>query len=310
MATFQDFYYLSSTGTNRIYAKLCLPEGRPRGVIQIAHGISEHVERYCDFMSFLADNGFVVAANDHLGHGRSIERPEDQGVFAEKDGWSYAVADMKLLHDQMSERYPALPYIFFGHSMGSFLTRNYLFRYPDAYTHAILSGTGQQNPLVLKVGTLLANAIVRKNGPRSDGTTLNKLAFGSYLDRIPVPRTEFDWLSRDYDQVDRYVADPLCGFVASSSLYRDMMEGIGLISQPKNLEKMNKSVPVYFMSGDEDPVGDYGKGVEKAYQAFCKAGMRDVMIRLYPRGRHEMLNERNREDVYRDILNWLNEKVG
>ena len=310
MPKFEEFYFLSSTKTNRIHVKLCIPDGKKRGIVQIAHGIAEHAERYGDFMNFLAENGFVAVANDHLGHGKTIERDEDKGFFAEKDGWTYVVDDMKLLHDAMKERFSGLPYIFFGHSMGSFLTRTYMIRYPDALDYAIISGTGQQGALMVSAGLVLAEREVKKNGPHGSGELMNKIAFGSYLKKIPAFRTEFDWLSRDFDAVDKYIADPLCGFVAQCSLYRDMMVGIKFITNAKNVALMNKDVPVYFMSGDCDPVGDYGAGVEKAYKSFCDAGMHDVTMRLYERGRHEMLNEKNKDDVYKDILNWLNAKVG
>ena len=260
-------------------------------------------------MAFLADNGFFVAADDHLGHGQTIEREEDKGFFADSEGWWRVVDDLKTIHDTLKEKFPDIPYIFFGHSMGSFLARTYLIRYPDDCDAAIISGTGQQSPLLVASGSMIANMLVKKNGPRGDGKMLNDIAFGSYNKKIPHHYTEFDWLSRDEANVKKYVDDPLCGFVAKCSLYRDMMEGIKFISDKKNAEKMNKSTPVYFMSGSDDPVGDYGKGVEKAYKMFCDVGMKDVMIRLYPEGRHEMLNEINRGDVYRDILNWLNEKV-
>ena len=162
---------------------------------------------------------------------------------------------------------------------------------------------------MVKAGLFMANMLVKKNGPRGDGKLLNDIAFGSYNDKIKFRYTEFDWLSRDQENVKKYIDDPLCGFVAKCSLYRDMMEGIQFISSQKNAARMNKKTPIYFMSGEADPVGEYGKGVNKAYKMFCDVGMKDVMIRLYPEGRHEMLNEINRAEVYRDILNWLNEKV-
>ena len=310
MPTFDNFFFISSTGVNRIRVKTCTPDGEIRGVVQIAHGVAEHIERYADFMSFLAENGFAVAGDDHLGHGQSIERDEDKGFFAEKDGWWRIVDDLKTLHDTMKAKYPDVPYILFGHSMGSFLARSYLIRYPDDCDAAIISGTAQQSPLMILGGSLLAKSLVRKNGPRGDGKTLNDVAFGSYNKKVRFPHTEFDWLSRDEENVKKYIDDPLCGFVGKCSLYRDMMEGIAFIAKKENAARMNKNTPVYFMSGAEDPVGDYGKGVEKAYQMFCDVGMRDVMIRLYPEGRHEMLKEINRRDVYRDILNWINEKIG
>ena len=309
MPSFQDFYFQSSTGRTSIHALKCVPDSKPRAVVQIAHGIAEHIDRYRPFMEFLADNGFVAAGNDHLGHGKSIRVPEEQGFFAEKDGWWRVVDDMDKLHDIMSNEYPELPYVLFGHSMGSFLTRTYLIKHPDKYDGVILSGTGHQSPALVLGGNAAASVMAKLNGAMGDGAKLDSLAFGSYLSKIENPRTKFDWLSRDAEQVDKYIADPLCGFVGKIGLYRDMMQGIKFITDKKNIAQMNKEKPVYFMSGDGDPVGDYGKGVERAYKAFCDAGLHDVFMRLYPGGRHEMLNETNKEQVYQDILSWLNEKI-
>ena len=309
MPSFQDFYFQSSTGRTSIHALKCVPDSKPRAVVQIAHGIAEHIDRYRPFMEFLADNGFVVAGNDHLGHGKSIRVPEEQGFFAEKDGWWRVVDDMDKLHDIMSKEYPELPYVLFGHSMGSFLTRTYLIKHPDKYDGVILSGTGHQSPALVLGGNAAASVMAKLNGAMGDGAKLDSLAFGTYLNKIENPRTKFDWLSRDTEQVGKYIADPLCGFVGKIGLYRDMMQGIKFITDKKNIAQMNKEKPVYFMSGDGDPVGDYGKGVERAYKAFCDAGLHDVFMRLYPGGRHEMLNETNKEQVYQDILSWLNEKI-
>ena len=309
MPSFQDFYFQSSTGRTSIHALKCVPDGKPRAVVQIAHGIAEHIDRYRPFMEFLADNGFVAAGNDHLGHGKSIRVPEEQGFFAEKDGWWRVVDDMDKLHDIMTKEYPELPYVLFGHSMGSFLTRTYLIKHPDKYDGVILSGTGHQSPALVLGGNAAASVMAKLNGAMGDGAKLDSLAFGSYLSKIENPRTKFDWLSRDAEQVDKYIADPLCGFVGKIGLYRDMMQGIKFITDKKNIAQMNKEKPVYFMSGNGDPVGDYGKGVVRAYKAFCDAGLHDVFMRLYPGGRHEMLNETNKEQVYQDILNWLNEKI-
>ena len=309
MPEFQDFYYPSSTGRNEIRARICRPEGSLRGVVQIAHGIAEHIERYDAFMRFLAENGYVAVGNDHLGHGKSASTLAERGIFAESDGWTYVVDDMKALRERIREEYHDIPYIFFGHSMGSFLTRTYLIRFPDRYDAAILSGTGHQSAGLIYSGYLAAELLTKTKGARSSGEALNNMAFGSYCKRIENPRTDYDWLSRDNETVDRYIADPLCGFVCKTSLYRDMMKGLIFLTNQHNIDKMNKDAPVYFMSGAEDPVGDYGKGVEKAYKAFCSAGLRDVMIRLYPGGRHEMINETNREEVMQDILNWLNERI-
>lgn len=310
MPKFEDFTFLSSTGKNTIHALKCVPDSEPKAVVQIAHGIAEHIDRYRPFMSFLAENGYVAVGNDHLGHGKTISKPDEQGFFAETDGWDHVVADMDRLHDLMKKEYPSLPYVFFGHSMGSFLTRTYLIKHPDKYDAAIISGTGHQARAMVLGGHAAASFFVKKEGARTVGTKLNDIAFGSYNKGYENPRTIYDWLSRDPAVPDAYAADPLCGFVATNGLFRDMMGGIKFITNQANINTMNKEKPIYFMSGDADPVGENGKGVNKAYKAFCKAGLHDVTIRLYPGGRHEMLNETNKEQVYQDILNWLKEKIG
>lgn len=309
MPVFSDFTFKSSTGINKIHVKKCLTDSTPRAVVQIAHGIAEHCGRYTDFMRFLAENGFAVYADDHLGHGKSVLIGSEKGFFAEKGGWKHVVSDLALLHDIAAAENPGIPYVMFGHSMGSFLTRNYMIDHPDKYDYAILSGTGHQDALTVLGGNIIAEALVLKNGPYSSGKMLDDIAFGSYLDKIEKPRTKFDWLSRDEKEVDKYIADPMCGFICTASLYRDMMNGLKYITSKSNIAEMDKSKPVYFMSGDADPVGDYGKGVKRAYKAFCDAGLHDVMIRLYPGGRHEMLNETNRDAVYNDILEWLNDRM-
>ena len=310
MPTFTDFTFPSSTGKNTIHARKCVPDGKVRGVVQIAHGIAEYIDRYDPFMSFLADNGFVAVGNDHLGHGKSIAKPEEQGIFAEENGWDYVVSDMDKLHDLTAAEYPNVPYIFFGHSMGSFLTRTYMIRHPDKPTLAVICGTGHQAKIMVWAGYTMANMQVKSKGPRGDGKQLNDIAFGSYTKGYDEVRTPFDWLNRDPAQVDKYINDPLCGFVAKVSLFRDMMGGIKFIQDPANAAKMNKNTPVLFISGGADPVGENGKGVDRAYKFFCSAGMKDVTEKIYPGARHEILNEINKDEVMNDILNWINEKLG
>lgn len=309
MPAFEDFYFESTTGRNTIRARKLVPDGELKGIVQIAHGIAEHIERYDDFMAFLAENGYLSVGNDHLGHGMTASCANEKGLFAEEGGWNYAVMDMHKLHNIMAEQYPGKKYILFGHSMGSFLARTYIINYPDGCDMAILSGTGNQSALMISGGCIISDVLCLRKGVSAPGTELNDIAFGNYLNRIENARTQFDWLSRDPAVVDKYAADENCGFVAKNGLYRDMMHGIQYITAKKNIAKMNKAMPVYFMSGKEDPVGDYGKGVEKAYKLFCNAGCQDVTIRLYEGGRHEMLNETNKSDVYNDILSWITARV-
>ena len=310
MPSFIDFTFPSSTGCNTIHARKCVPDVAPKAVVQIEHGIAEHINRYDDFAQFLASNGYVVVGDDHLGHGQTITRDEDLGFFAEENGWDYVIRDIDKLRDLTHAEYPELPYIFFGHSMGSFLTRTYLIQHPDKPTLAIICGTGHQAPIMVFAGNAIAQMQVKSKGPHGDGTLLNNIAFGSYTKGYDEVRTPFDWLNRDPEKVDAYINDPLCGFVATVSLFRDMMGGIKYIQDKNNAAKMNKDTPILFIAGGADPVGENGKGVDRAYKFFCDAGMKDVTEKIYPEARHEILNELNREEVMKDVLDWINEKLG
>ncbi len=309
MPILNEFSFGSSDCKNNIYVRQWLPDGTPIGVVQICHGIAEHIQRYDDFAKYLAEHGFVVAGNDHLGHGKSVSKAEDLGYFGENGGWELVVGDIRKLYERLREQYRSLPIFIFGHSMGSFLTRTYLIRYHDGPDGAIISGTGQQGGLLLGFGLTYANGSIRHHDTKHISKRLNALAFMGYNSRIKPVRTPFDWLSRDTAQVDKYVADPLCGFDSSSGVFRDMLTGVKYISSPKNLERMNKDLPVYFISGDGDPVGEYGKGVLRAYNGFLKAGLADVTLKLYHGGRHESLNEINKDEVYADVLAWLQNKT-
>ena len=305
MPAFSEFTMLSSNGKTNLRVRRCDPDTAPKGIVQIAHGIAEHCERYDRFASFLAENGFVVFANDHLGHGRSITDESELGFFAENGGWEMVVEDMRKLHDLAAEEFPGLPYFLFGHSMGSFLARTYIIYFRSGLDGVILSGTGQQPKALVLGGKLLGSLEMKKNGAKYKSEKLNNLAFGKYNDGFETTRTLSDWLSRDETEVDKYIEDPLCGYVPSAGLFHDMMCGIEFISKPRNLQRMKKDLPVYFMSGDADPVGENGKGVLRACRSFLAAGMKDVSMKLYHGGRHEMLNELNRDEVHKDILNWI-----
>ena len=309
MRDFIEFHYPSSTGVNRIRAIKCYPDAKPKAIVQIAHCVADHIDRYKDFMSYLADDGFFVVGNDHLGHGHSIRHPIEQGFFAYYNGWQHVVNDMHSLRSIAAEEFPDVQYILFGHSMGSFLTRTYIIEHPDSYDAAIISGTGHMKPAMINSGYALASSIAKTKGPRYVSRLIDNIAFGAYNNAFKPARTSFDWISSDEDQVEKYVSDPFCGFIATASLFRDMMGGLKFITDKENIARMNKTKPIYFMSGDMDPVGENGKGVERAYKASCDAGLHDVYLKLYKGGRHEMLNEINKAEVYRDLLAWINSKI-
>lgn len=305
MHQFSDYTFRSCDNKTDIRVRRCVPDGAVRGVVQIAHGIAEHVERYDRFAAFLAENGFAVVANDHLGHGKSMANESCRGFFADNGGWELAVGDMRRLCRLTSDEYPGLPYFLFGHSMGSFLSRTFIIRFPELLSGVILSGTGQQAPALLTCGKLLGSVEIRRHGRRYVSSKLDKLAFGAYNKGFMPTRTSYDWLSRDTDEVDKYIADPLCGFMATSGLFHDMMGGLKFIGDDRNIERMRKDLPVFFLSGTQDPVGENSKGVLRVYNSFLGAGMEDVTLKLYPGGRHEMLNELNYQEVQRDALTWL-----
>ena len=302
-----DFWF-DSCGAGRIHCCKWVPEGQPRAVVQLVHGIAEFVERYDTFANYLTALGYVVVAEDHMGHGQSINGDGIQGYF--HGGWFNAVADTcKLLQDTMAE-YEGLPYILFGHSMGSFMARTILCKYPDSgISAAVICGTGWQPSFALPALLKVVEGICRKTGETKPNEQLQGMVFGSYNKKVEHPRTPYDWLTRDAKIVDAYIAHPLCGFTASCGLLRDMMTGIHYIQQPKHLAQMRKDLPVFFIAGGDDPVGPYGKGVHKAADAFRRAGMQDVRIKIYPLCRHEILNEINKEEVFADVADWIASKI-
>ncbi len=280
------------------------PEGEPRGVIQIIHGIAEYAARYDALAKVFTDHGFVVVAEDHMGHGGSISQEIPKGCIAE--GWMTMAADSYRLFGMTREDYPEIPYFLYGHSMGSFLTRTLLYTYPEAdWTGVVISGTGWMPKLVLKSGRAVCKMEAKKHGWNGTSPLINKLMFGSYNKGYDNPRTPVDWLSRDEAVVDRYIADPLCGFDASIGLAYEMLGGMLRNEDKANLAKMPKALPIYFVSGDKDPVGSNGKGVRQAAEAFRAAGMQDVDCKLYPDGRHEMHNELNKDELHADVLAFL-----
>lgn len=300
-----EFTFPSCDGVHAVHAALWTPDRPPRAVVQVVHGVSEHMARYDGFSRFLAGQGFVVVGGDHLGHGKTASDPREFGYLGGKDGWKHVAGDLRALRELAGARYPGLPYFLLGHSMGSFLVRLYLIQWPGTVSGAILSGTGQEPPALVAFGRLLAGLEALRLGPQGQSALLVRLSLGSYNRRLLPARTRADWISRDAAVVDAYVADPFCSFYPTVSMYRSMMEGLAYIARGEQLGRMDPATPVYLFSGEEDPVGQYGAGVRKVWGFFRRAGCRDLTLRLYPGGRHEMLNETNRQQVYEDVLTWL-----
>lgn len=277
-------------------------------MLQIVHGIAEFVERYDEFARYLTGLGYVVVAEDHMGHGQSINGGGIRGYF--HGGWFTAVEDTYRLLQDTKAQYPNVPYVLFGHSMGSFMARTILCRYPDSgISAAIICGTGWQPAFALPALCKTLELVCSRGDETKPNQTLQNLVFGSYNRKVEHPRTPYDWLSRDADIVDAYIAHPLCGFTASAGLLRDLVQGIHFVEQPNHLAAMRKNLPVFFIAGGDDPVGNYGKGVQKTAEAFRKAGLTDVSVRIYPLCRHEILNEINRQEIFEDISQWLDAKI-
>lgn len=301
-----EFTFPSSDGTHRIWACWWRPAGEaPRGVLQLVHGISEYMGRYDAFARYMAQRGWAVVGHDHLGHGRTAGDPSEFGWFADRDGWRYVLRDTRQLRLLAGAKYPGVPYFILGHSMGSFVTRGYLIAYPGTVDGAILSGTGQESNAAVGAAKLISGLLSKVMGPRSRSKLINALSLGAYNRQFRPNRTNADWICRDQAVVDAYVADPMCRFVPSVSMYRDMMTGLQALVKPENLRRMDPDTPVYFFAGDEDPVGANGAGVRKVAGLFRRYGVKDLTVKLYPGGRHEMLNELNREEVFADTLAWL-----
>ena len=307
----EEFYFDSRDGKSRIHAVRYRPEdtGQVRCVLQVVHGMAEYAERYEEFAAFLVERGFVVTGDDHLGHGKSVGQGGKQGYFCEQDPATVLVRDVHRLKKLTEELYPGVPYVLMGHSMGSFITRNYLCRYGTGISGAVIMGTGMQPKAVLDMARLVAGIQKLFCGSGHVSRLLDRLAFGGYGRGITDRRTAFDWLSRDIERVDRYIADPMCGFTFTVNGFGALFELVLRLYSPENLAAVPRELPVFMVSGDADPVGDYGKGVRRAYDSLVAAGLTDIRLKLYPGGRHELLNETNRSQVMQDICRWVEENV-
>jgi alpha-beta hydrolase superfamily lysophospholipase len=306
MPQLTEFYYQSSDGVHNIYARQWTPDEPARAVLQIAHGVAEHICRYDPFMKFLAEHGIAVAGNDHLGHGRSVNSDAELGFFAKDEGWDKIVQDTYTLHRRLRSEFPDIPIFLFGHSMGSFVARTFGILHGKDLSGLIICGTGHQPGLMVTGGKTAAALDMRSRGQEHHSSFLNTLAFGSYNKGIKPLRTGSDWLSRDPMVVDAYISDPLCGFIPTAELFHEMMKGIDFVTDRKNIDLMPKYLPVLMISGASDPVGENGRGVIRAYTAFLNAGLENVQLKLYPGARHELLNETNKQQVYDDTLFWIN----
>ena len=297
--------FRSSDGKTDIHVLQWIPEGEVCGVIQIAHGMCEFAERYDGFAAFLAEHGYVVCANDHLGHGKSVTDEQQLGFFREKGGDGALIADMRRLHIIMKKRYPEAPYFMLGHSMGSFLARQYMEKYGAELAGVIVVGTGSYPRAVVKFGKSLCRCRAVMKNWHYRSRFIENIAKGSYNKAFEPVRTPYDWLSRDESIVDRFASEPLDTFAFTVNGYYSMFTAIEKAQNRKLIAGIPKDLPILLASGTMDPVGSFTKGVKTAYEDMKKAGLSDVQLRFFEGDRHEILNEVDREEVYQYLLDWL-----
>lgn len=302
-----DLWY-PSCGAGMIHYRQWKPENKPVAVLQIIHGIVDHSERYDEFASFLVEHGFLVVAEDHMGHGRSGGMQTVRGYF--NNGWFAAVEDSYTLLRKTIVEYPEVPYVLMGHSMGSYMALTILEKYPQSRIGAcILCGSGWHLDSALSAGIRLGDAACRITGEKAPNKRLYDFIVGAFNLRVANPATAFDWTNSDPCSVNAFLSDPLCDFSVKSGLMRDLLTGISWTQKSENMKSIDPLLPILLISGLDDPVGLYGEGVNKMFYELLGSGINTVDMRLYPNCRHELLHERRKAEVYRDVLIWINEQV-
>lgn len=276
-----------------------------KAVILISHGMTEHIARYKQLAAFFNGKGFIVYGDDHRGHGRTGEKQGQLGFIAEANGFELLVEDLHLLIQYVKKQHTGLPVFIYGHSMGSFITRNYIQNYSEEVAGVLLAGSGFFPERSSKVGLEIASF----QNPRKESTFMNNLVFGNYNSKIVQKLTSFDWLTRDGQVVDDYIADPLSGYVPTAGFFVDLLTGILQMQDPERNKRIRKDLPMLFISGDADPVGNYSKGVFQAAESYIEAGLSDVIVSLYPDARHELHQETNKEEVFAFLEQWIRKQL-
>ncbi len=305
-----EFYFPSKDGNTEIHTIEWKPEGEVRAVLQICHGMVEYIRRYDEFAQFLCREGYYVVGNDHLGHGKSIQAKSEYGFFNEKYGNACVLGDMHTLRQRTEKKYPGVPYFMLGHSMGSSLLRQYIQMYGNGLSGAVLMGTvADHKKAALLFGKRLCRVMAAFRGWHYRSKMVDNLVLGAYNKKFKPARTRADWITSDNENLDMYVADPLCSFMSTVNAYYNVFSGMIGIQRKESVYMIPKGLPVLFVSGADDPVGEFGKGVRKIYEKYRAAGIRDVTLRLYTGDRHEILNETDRDQVYKDLLGWFEKHI-
>ena len=278
-----------------------------RAIIQIFHGLGEHPARYERFAGLCIRQGFAVVAHAHRGHGENCDE-QNLGHYTDQDGWNKVIGDALLVQEDILTRFAGLPLVLLGHSMGSYIAQSFMMRHGGDVQALILSASTYASRLQLRIGHLLAAFEVWRSGPRAKSSLLNRMGFADFNQRFAPSRTEFDWLSRDENEVDKYIADPLCGALSSNKLWHDLTAGLLEITSRRSLSRIPAHLPILITGGEQDPVGG-AKGLGRLTRAYGETGHSDVSLRVYDGARHEMLNETNRDEFSNDVLNWISDKL-
>lgn len=299
----KDFSFKSATGVCEIHGRQFLPQTQAKAAVAIHHGMAEHMERYTDFITYLTSNGVAVFMHDMANHGFSNQNRAELGFFGKKDGWLGLIKDYKTVFECMRKAYPAVKHIAFGHSMGSFIVRCFDARYPELSSASVYMGTGGTNDAA-GIGIKVADLIAHIKGAHHRSEFMDKLAFGKYNVKFEK-RTSYDWLTRDQAIVDQYIADPLCGYLFTIKGMADLLHLNTAANSDEWYEKVRKDLPILLISGAEDPVGEYAKGIDEVYNKLLQSGHTAVEEKLYSECRHEVLNELNKEEVYEDLYSFI-----
>ena len=337
----QEGFLDSSDGKNKLHVIRWLPDQESPNVwVQLVHGMNEHMGRYEEFAAYLAEHGIAVMGHDCIGHGKTAASLEDRGWFGERQGHQFLVQDIRKVALYGKRIFPEAKHVILGHSMGSFMTRRYLAAYADGWKEkepeaqsdqcgnpeaahrklgvewqqepdgVILSGTGNPPHELVRFGWGLANGFCIQKGTHDRSKTLYQMSIGAYNRQFAPVETEYDWLSRDRERVQKFLKDPYCDFIFTAGAYRDMFQTILEDQRAEKRGHFVKNIPYLIISGSDDPVGEGGKGIKRLVKRYEKAGVDDITCHLYPEARHEVLNEINWAEVYEDVLAWLQEKMG
>ena len=304
----RSVYLLSSDGKTNLHVNIWSPETAPRAVLQIVHGMEEHIERYDEFARFLNENGVAVVGNDMIGHGKSVNSPEDYGFFAETNGKTYLLNDIRKVGAYAKKQFPGVPLFLLGFSMGSFLVRRYITKWGDSIDGVIIAATGYFPEKAANFGKFLAWTNIVTRGARSHSYLLDFLSTGMNAVKFKL-KGNGSWQSKNTDSVKAYKEDPKCGFHFTTSAIHTLYSVIEDLGAKKDFGNIPKDLPILLASGLEDPLGNGGKGVLTVYNQFVRLGIRDLNIQLYPNDRHEILNETDRDVVYNDILYWMEQRI-